>query len=596
MSQGTRNKAQERTGIYFYISFIIEQLNLQFKPSLMHKFFKAILIFNFSLLIINSANSQFTHQDTLRGSNGPGRDWWDVMAYEIDVTPDFNTKSIKGAGRITFKATKQPTDGLMQIDLQQPLIIDKVFLDGKEISKVNREGNVYWINFEKKKFNISVNDGMEQVYKLSIHYHGNPVVAKRPPWDGGWIFTKDAKGRPWMSVACQGLGASVWYPCKDFQGDEPDKGAIMFITAPDTLIAVANGKAGVSKLEKLAPKGNTSTWQVVNPINNYNIIPYIGKYVNWTETYEGEKGKLDCSYWVLDYDLEKAKEQFKQVPLMLKAFEYWFGPYPFYEDGYKLIEAPHLGMEHQSAVAYGNGFKNGYRGKDLSGSAAGWGLKWDFIIVHESGHEWFANNITTIDIADMWVHEGFTNYSETLFTEYYYGKEAGSDYCIGTRKLTQNDKPIIGPYGVNQEGSSDMYYKGGNMLHTIRQVINDDEKFRAILRGLNSKFYHSVVTTKQIESYMSEQSGKDLSKIFDQYLRTTMIPTLEYKISKNSISYRWANCVEEFSMPIKVDLGSDEEIWINPTTKWQEQKMADWFKGTTFVPNRNFYINVKKAE
>jgi aminopeptidase N len=563
----------------------------------MNKIFKAIIVFNFSLLIINSVNGQFTHQDTLRGSNGPGRDWWDVVAYKIYVQPDYNLKSIMGWNEISFKVTKTSKSNIMQVDLQQPLSIDKVLLDGKEVKKLNREGNVYWIDFEKKKFSIASGGGMEQYYKLKIFYHGKPVIAKRPPWDGGWIFTKDAKGRPWMSVACQGLGASVWYPCKDYQGDEPNGGAMLQIKMPDTLMAVANGK--LIKQEKQKDKTTIYSWMVENPINNYNIIPYIGKYVNWTETFEGEKGKLDCNYWVLDYNLEKAKEQFKQVPMMLKAFEYWFGPYPFYEDGYKLIEAPHLGMEHQSAVAYGNGFKNGYRGRDLSGSAAGWGLKWDFIIVHESGHEWFANNITTIDIADMWVHESFTNYSETLFTEYYYGKEAGSDYCIGTRKLTENDKPIIGPYGVNKEGSSDMYYKGGNMLHTIRYVINDDEKFRAILRGLNSKFYHSVVTTKQIESYMSEQSGKDLSKIFDQYLRTTMIPVLEYKFTGDNLYYRWTNCVDGFNMPVKLDGAKEDPIaigWLKATTEWKTAAVtADILKDELKI-DRNFYITVKKAD
>ena len=562
----------------------------------MKKILKAIVIFNFSILIINSVNAQYTHQDTLRGSNGPGRNWWDVVAYKINVVPDFNTKSIKGASEITFKVTKQPKNGMMQIDLQQPLSIDNVFLDDKKISKIKREGNVYWINFEKKKFDISVNGGMGRVYKIYIQYHGNPIVAKRPPWDGGWIFAKDAKGRPWMSVACQGLGASAWYPCKDYQGDEPDEGAALIITVPDSLVSIANGRA-----EKMMSSDNitsenlnsTTAWIVENPINNYNIIPYIGKYVNWTDTYEGEKGKLDCSYWVLDYDLEKAKEQFKQVPLMLKAFEYWFGPYPFYEDGYKLIEAPHLGMEHQSAVAYGNGFKNGYRGRDLSGSAAGWGLKWDFIIVHESGHEWFANNITTVDIADMWVHEGFTNYSETLFTEYYYGKEAGSDYCIGTRKNIVNDKPIIGPYGVNKEGSGDMYYKGGNMLHTIRHVINDDEKFRAILRGLNSTFYHKIVTTQDIENFMSKQSGKDLSKIFDQYLRTTKIPVLEYKFTGDNMYYRWTNCVSGFNMPVKLDAIDD---WLKPTTEWKTTAVTGGILKDGLKIDRNFYITVKKVE
>src|SRR4029079_6357812 len=267
----------------------------------------------------------------------------------------------------------------------------------------------------------------------------------RPPWDGGWIFTKDAQGRPWMTVACQGLGASVWYPCKDYQGDEPDNGATLTINVSNELIAVSNGRPG-SKSEIPTSQLQSYTWNVRSPINNYTIVPYIGHYVNWSDTLQGEKGKLDLNYWVLDYDLDKAKKQFEQVKPMLRAFEYWFGPYPFYEDGYKLVEAPHLGMEHQSAVAYGNHFQNGYLGRDLSGT--GWGMKWDYIIVHESGHEWFANNITTKDIADMWIHEGFTDYSETLFTTCEYGVEAGNDYVIGTRKNIQNDIPVIGFYGV----------------------------------------------------------------------------------------------------------------------------------------------------
>lgn len=555
----------------------------------MRKIFKAIIIINCSLLIINSTKAQYTKQDTLRGSNGPGRNWWNVLIYKINVAPDFNSKSITGQCEITFKVTKERKNNLLQLDLQQPLVIDSSFLDDQKINKINREGNVYWIDFEKRKLRVATGGGMEQVYKLRIYYHGNPVVAKRPPWDGGWIFTKDAKGRPWMSVACQGLGASVWYPCKDYQGDEPDAGAMLQIRVPDTLTAVANGR--MKSNEKQNDGTIIYSWVVENPINNYNIIPYIGKYVNWHEQYDGEKGKLDCDYWVLDYNLEKSKEQFKQVPQMLKAFEYWFGPYPFYEDGYKLIDAPHLGMEHQSAVAYGNRYGNGYLGRDLS--ASGWGLKWDFIIVHESGHEWFANNITTVDIADMWVHEGFTNYSETLFTEYYYGKEAGNDYCVGTKRLIENDKPIIGPYGVNKEGSSDMYYKGGNMLHTIRHVINDDEKFRSILRGLNADFYHKVVSTRDIENYMSKKSGINLSKIFDQYLRTTMIPVLEYKFTGDKMSYRWANCVNSFNMPVKLDKVED---WLKPTTAWQSVAITGDILKEGLKIDRNFYITVKKVE
>ncbi|HWJ29010.1 MAG TPA: M1 family metallopeptidase, partial [Flavisolibacter sp.] len=412
--------------------------------------------------------------------------------------------------------------------------------------------------------------------------HGIPRQAVNPPWDGGWIWTKDKQGHEWMSVACQGLGASVWYPCKDYQGDEPDNGAILTINVRDSLVAVGNGRLK----SKTGLDGLTSyTWEVKNPINNYNIIPYIGKYVNWSDTLMGEKGKLDLNYWVLEQDLDKAKSQFEQVKPMLRAFEYWFGPYPFYEDGYKLVESPHLGMEHQSAVAYGNHFMNGYLGRDLSGS--GWGLKWDYIIIHESGHEWFGNNITSKDIADMWVHEGFTDYSETLYIDYYYGKEAGDAYTQGLRRHIENKKPIIGTYGVNQEGSGDMYYKGSNMLHTIRQVINNDEKFRQVLRGLNQKFYHQTVTTKQIEDYMTQMSGKDLTKIFDQYLRTIMIPTIELKDNGNGTSYRWTNCVDGFNMPLRLTDGS----WIYPTQEWKQDKKT--IDADTI--DKNFYIFSKKV-
>src|SRR5450432_1075313 len=501
----------------------------------------------------------FTHQDTLRGSLNAERTWWDVMCYDITVKPDYNNKTIKGSNIITFKVLGSAKT--MQIDMQEPMKITGIILKSAPLT-FQREGNVYHVNFP-----AALETG--SIQQLNISFEGKPREATRPPWDGGWIWKKDANGNPWMSVACQGLGASVWYPCKDIQSDEPDNGASLTMIIPDTLVAVGNGRLK----EKINNNDGTSayTWEVVNPINNYNIIPYIGKYVNFTEVFDGEKGKLDCSYWVLDYNLEKAKEQFKQAALMLKCFEYWFGPYPFYEDSYKLVEAPHLGMEHQSAVAYGNKFANGYLGRDLSGT--GWGLKWDFIIVHESGHEWFANNITSKDLADMWIHEGITNYSETLFTECQFGKEAGRDYVIGSRKNITNASTIIGPYGVNREGSGDMYYKGGNMMHTIRQVINNDSTFRNILRGLNKTFYHQTVTTQQVEEYISRQSGIDFSKVFDQYLRTIKIPVFEYKTANGKLSYRWSNCVKGFDLPIKINCGA--EHWLKPTEEWQEWKTPD---------------------
>ena len=564
----------------------------------MKQLVKALFIFNSSFLILNCTEAQplnqkkgFTHADTLRGTYGPSRDWWNVLKYDLHVKFNIKDSTISGYNFIQLKALKKGDK--LQIDLQEPMILDsvyfkfpstvsKVFIKGTlKGNDITKDGNAYFLPLSS----ITLN---KDVYELTVYYHGKPRIARRPPWDGGLIWRKSKDGSPWVSIACQGLGASIWYPCKDHQSDEPDS-AEMHITVPDTLMCVGNGRYR----GKISNADGTATydWAVANPINNYNIIPYIGKYVHFSEVFDGEKGKLDMDYWVLQENLDKAKDQFKDAPRMIKAFEHWFGPYPFYEDGYKLVEAPHLGMEHQSATAYGNGFKNGYRGSDLSGS--GWGLKWDFIIVHESGHEWFANNITSKDIADMWIHESFTNYSETLFTDYWFGKEAGNAYVQGTRRNIVNDIPIIGPYNVNQEGSGDMYYKGGNMLHTIRQVINDDEKFRQVLRGLNKTFYHQTVTTKQVEDYISAQSKIDLSKVFDQYLRTRLVPVLEYKVEGNKLSYRYTNCVKDFNMPLKVKFKTEQ--WIKPTEEWKTLNLYP--EGdNSFTVDPNFYIITKKTE
>ncbi len=522
-------------------------------------------------------HKSYTKQDTLKGSNTEFRNFWDVKKYDLSVEPDFDAKSIKGSNKITFEITKNILNPIFQIDLQQPMKVNAISTSFPKIN-FRQEGDFIFID-SKKKFKKG------ELYTITIDYSGNPTVAKNAPWDGGWVFTKDANGNPWMSVASEGIGASVWLPTKDIWSDEPDNGITMKIITDKDLVGVGNGRLINKNTEN---NKNTFTWEVKNPINAYSIIPNIGKYVNFKEIYKGENGNLDLDYWVIDYNLEIAKKQFVQVKPMLKAFEYWFGPYPFYEDSYKLVEAPYLGMEHQSNIAYGNGYQNGYRGTDFSGT--GVGLSWDYIIVHESGHEWFANNITAKDQADMWIHEAFTMYSEVLFTEDYMNKKSADIYAFGLRDKILNDIPIIGDYGVRNEGSGDMYPKGANMLHTMRQVINNDDKFRAILRGLNKDFYHQTVTTEQIENYISKKSGIDFSTLFNQYLRTTNIPELEYSQKGNQLKYRYKNIVTNFNLPLRIN--SNSQI-IQPTENWQTTELK------TDEPvkfNKNYYITYKKLD
>lgn len=520
----------------------------------------------------------FTHADTLRGSITPERSWWDLSYYHLSVKPNANDSTLTGSTVITYKVLKPYQT--MQVDLQEPLQITKVVQDGEALT-YRRDGNAFFITLKKKQ-------ETGQTESVEVFYAGKPRLAKRPPWDGGVQWVPDGKGNTIISTSCQGLGASVWWPCKDHMYDEPDS-MLISMTVPKNVMDVSNGN--LRSVVENSDNSHTFNWIVKNPINNYGVNMNVANYVSWKETFKGEKGDLQLSYYVLPQNLEKAKEQFKQAPMMLKAFEHWFGPYPFYEDGYKLVEVPYLGMEHQSSVTYGNKYKMGYLGKDLSNT--GWGLKWDFIIIHESGHEWFANNITYKDVADMWVHESFTNYSENLYTEYYFGKKAGEDYVIGTRALIANDIPIVGIYGVNQEGSRDMYYKGGNMLHTIRQIVNDDEKWRQILRGLNKTFYHQTVDGSQIENYISEKAGKNLSKVFDQYLRDVRIPVLEYAFTGKGLQYRWINTVENFDMPVKVKLASGKEEFLFPTNDWKTLKV----KGDkSLTVDRNFYVEAKETK
>lgn len=562
--------------------------------------FAGLILFLFLSVPVFAQNKQptlfspaarvFTHADTLRGSNTPWRNWWDVTYYNLHVKINPADSSISGYNGITYRVINTPAqvaqtssgNYIMQIDLMTPLLIDSMIQNGQSLP-YRRDGNAFFVTLPSQQ-------SIHSLQTITVYYHGKPRIAKMPPWDGGFIWDRDSLGNLWIATACQGVGASIWWPNKDYQGDEPDSQNIC-ITVPDTLVDVSNGRL---RKRTIHPDGTmTYDWFVNDPINNYDVAVNAGKYVHFMEMYNGLKGPLTLDYYVMPYHLEQAERQFQQAKSMLKCYEYWFGPYPWYKDGYKLVEDPYLGMEHQSCIAYGNHYEDGYLGRDLSHT--GWGLKWDFIIIHESAHEWFGNSITAKDIADMWVHESFANYAESLYTEFLFGKKAGEEYCIGTRKNVLNDKPIVGYYGVNDEGSGDMYYKGGNMLLAIRTIINNDEKFRDILHGLNATFYHQTVTGKQIEDYISKASGIDFSKVFQQYLTTTMIPEFDYYIKGHELHYRWSNVVTDFNMPLKVTLERDKFSFIYPTEEWKTEKIS-LKSDSQFKVDNHFYVTVKSVK
>ncbi|MBA3318520.1 MAG: M1 family metallopeptidase [Gemmatimonadales bacterium] len=524
--------------------------------------------------------SSFTRADTLRGSTTPERAWWDVVFYDLHVAISPSDSTLRGWNAITYRVTGRSRE--MQIDLQQPLGVDSVVQDGRPL-RFRRDGHAFFVRLQSGQ-----KVGTRRT--LTVYYQGKPRVAENPPWDGGLIWARGPEGADWVSTACQGLGASVWWPNKDSQADEPDSQRVA-LTVPDSLQAVGNGR--LRGVERGADGRTTYEWFVSSPINNYAVSAYVGRYSQISETFEGEGGPLTLGLWPLSAHRDSARPQFAQVHPVLRCFERWFGPYPWYRDGYQLVEAPHLGMEHQSAVAYGNGFVNGYRGQDLSGT--GWGLTWDFIIVHETAHEWFGNNITTADIADMWVHESFANYSESLYTECRYGPAAGAEYVIGTRRLVKNDAPIVGPFGLNARGSGDMYPKGGNMLHTIRHVIGDDGRWVGILRGLNAEFRHRIVTGRQVQEYISAQAGIRLDKVFQQYLTTTRIPAFEYRLEGQRLSFRWAGVVSGFDMPLRVRVSADSAVRLAPTETWQSVALP-LKHPEDFRVDPNFYVVARRTD
>jgi aminopeptidase N len=522
---------------------------------------------------------RFTRADTLRGSISPQRAWWDVTFYDLHVRVSPADSSMAGRNGITYRVVQPSRE--MQVDLQEPMQVDSMVQDGRRLA-FRREGNAFFVTLASPQ-------RAGESRTLTVHFHGKPIAARNAPWDGGVVWAQDTVGNRWVATAVQGLGASAWWPVKDHQTEEPDSQRIA-VTVPDPMVDVSNGR-----LRNTTRNGDGTTtyeWFVKSPINNYDVAVNAGTYAHFGDTYAGERGTLTLDFWPLAANLERARSQFRQAKPMLQCFERWFGPFPWYEDGYKLVETPHLGMEHQSAVAYGNKYQNGYLGRDRSGT--GHGMEWDFIIIHESAHEWWGNHVTTKDVADMWVHESFANYSEALYTECTQGREAGFAYARGGRQNVQNDAPIQGVYGVQSEGSGDMYDKGGLMLHTIRQVIGDDAKWRRILRGLQSTYGRKTVTGREVQQYISRESGVDLDRVFRQYLTTTMIPVLEYRISGPTLSYRWANVVPGFDMPVKVTLSGDSLSVIRPTTAWKTARLG-LPNAAAFRVDPNFYVDPKNV-
>lgn len=542
----------------------------------------------FLFALVNAAHAQlfekdavFTHGDTLRGTLTPVRTCYDVTYYDLNVDVNIKKESIAGFNTIYFTATSDFDK--MQVDLVSNLSIDAIEFENNKQVKYKRDGNAVFINPGR-----TIKQGEQS--KITIRYSGTPQIGKRLPWDGGFIWTKDEDNKPWVAVACQGTGASIWWPCKEHQSDEPDSMSIN-ITVPDSLMDVSNGR--LREVKKVSDNKTQYNWFVSYPINNYNVTINVGAFEHFSDVHINGADTLTLDYYVKKNNLTKAKEQFKQVNPMLTCFENYFGKYPFYRDGYKLVETPYLGMEHQSCIAYGNEYKTGYAGNDRSGS----GQTFDYIIIHESAHEWWGNNVTTKDIADMWVHEGFGTYAEALYVECMDGKQKALEYMNGQKKMVGNNKPVIGPYGVNQEGSGDMYPKGSLMLNTLRNIIYNDSIWFSIVKGIQQNFALQTTTSADVEKYIELNCHISLKKVFDQYLRNKNIPVFEYEIINQSpfrLRYRWVTDVKDFHMPLQIE---GTKTWrLYPTNAWQEITMLGYTTENFKIRDDLFYVNVKNIK
>lgn len=539
---------------------------------------KNILCTSLLLLGLQQVSAQnFTRKDSLQGGLRHERTSFDVQRYDLNIKINPEDRSIVGYNDIKFKIA-EPTNKI-QIDLFENMNVDSIVFNKKKL-KYKRDNHAVFIDL-----NETMSIGKEG--KIRFYYSGKPLVAKNAPWDGGFVFKKDAQGKDWIGVAVQGTGASLWYPVKDTQSDEPDFGSSIKVAVPNGLMNVSNGRFLGS--EDLKNGYTRWDWEVKSPINTYDITVNVADYVHIHDNYKG----LDLDYYVLRENEEKARKHFEaDVKRMMDCFQSKFGTYPFKEDGYKLVETSYLGMEHQSAVAYGNKYLKGYLGRD--NSHTGVGLTFDFITIHETGHEWFGNSVTSKDIADMWIHEGFTTYSEAVFVECTLNYEKAMQYINGQGANVRNDKPIIGHYGVNNEGSGDMYYKGALMLNTIRHIVNDDAKWWKIILKYSETYRHKIIDTETVIAFFNKETGLKLTPVFDQYLRYRDIPQLEVRQNDKNVEVRWKTDVTNFEMPLEYKLNG-KTARINITNTWKKLADKATVEQVDFNREKMFYTAPKKS-
>ena len=523
-----------------------------------------------------------TKEDLLRGGYGPFRANNDLLFYHLTLRVDPVAKTIVGTNVVRFRMLQ---DGRkIQLELTPELKLEGITFEGKALTVVRAaaDSRTLYLDFPRllKK---------GEVDEVSVAYSGRPVTQGR---FGCFSFDKDKEGKPWITTACEGEGASVWWPNKDQWRDEPQDGMEIDVAVPDGLMDVSNGRFVGSR--DLGDGYTEWMWRVHYPINNYDVALNIGEYQHWDDVHvnkdTGEKTTLD--YYALPEDLEKAKAQFAQVPVMLDAYEHYFGEYPFDKDGYKLVEVPYAGMEHQTAVAYGNHFENGYYGRDWTG--VGISPKFDFIIIHESGHEWFGNAVTAADKSDMWIHEGWTTYMESLYVEYRWGKADAIKYLNGLTPKIRNRQEIVTERGTNAEPTEDQYFKGALMINTLRSVIDDDAKWFADIHDFYQHFQYQNIMTEDVIAWWNQRTGMNLTAFFDEYLRHAAIPVLELKFdrAKGTVAYRWSADEAGFAMPIKMGERDHLTLVTPVTTEW---KTMPWTADpdTLVVPHDLYYVGEK---